>query len=305
MSNQPWHVQIRDSSRGVPRSQPSSQGRFLLRDVGAATAKGHAHKENEDHYLVAELRRPIDVTMTSVGRIKPARDERSDPVILLAVADGVTAEGGGSIASATALSSLVSGLAEGWQPLLRSLASQPRGPQESIPEVRHELGRVFRAGDEGIRRVAARDQRAPHMGTTLTLAWLRPPTAYVAHVGDSRCYLLREGALHQVTRDHTIAAVLAEAGQMTEPDSRLHNILSRVLGGAKENDHRPDVQRILLAPRDTLLLASDGVAAVLEPEVMRRVLLRDESAQGAATQLVEQSRQASGRDDMTAVVARF
>jgi protein phosphatase len=143
------------------------------------------------------------------------------------------------------------------------------------------------------------------MGTTLTVAWLCPPIGYIAHVGDSRCYLTRAGVLHQLTSDHTLGQALCELGERVEPDSPMHNILSRALGGDDSNDHTPDIRRINLLPGDTLLLASDGVACEVEPDAMRNALVSAVSAQTIASSLVNMAQVADGHDDMTAVVARL
>jgi protein phosphatase len=274
-------------------------------DVGAKTLQGRAHKQNEDQFLVAHMRSPMVVSMTSVPQLQHGPGGPTDNMTVLAVADGVTGGGGGATASAVAIETLADVLADGWPQAQRAATtSGARQPAASIPTLREELTKAFEEGNLRIEQAASRSP-SPKMGTTLTVAWLYPPIGYIAHVGDSRCYLARAGVLHQLTSDHTLGQALSELGERLAPDSPMHNVLSRALGGGDSSDHSPDIRRINLQPGDTLLLASDGVACEVEPDALRNALTSASSAQTIASSLVNMAHVVAGRDDMTAVVARL
>jgi serine/threonine protein phosphatase PrpC len=274
-------------------------------DVGAKTLQGRAHKQNEDQFLVAHLRSPLIVSRTSVPQLMQGPGGATDSMTVLAVADGVTGGGGGATASMVAIETLANVLADGWPQAQRAATTAgARQPAASIPTLREELTKAFEEGNLRIQQAASQGP-SPRMGTTLTVAWLYPPIGYIAHVGDSRCYLAREGVLHQLTSDHTLGQALSALGERVEPDSPMHNILSRALGGGDSNDPSPDIRRINLLPGDTLLLASDGVACEVEPDALRNALTSASPAQTIANSLANMAQVVAGRDDMTAVVARL
>ena len=98
------------------------------------------------------------------------------------------------------------------------------------------------------------------MGTTATLAYFLWPDLYVAHAGDSRCYLLRQSRLHQLTTDHTYADRLrAGGGPEVDADSPWHHMLWNALGGVRNSVLKPEIDRVQLEPWDTVLLCTDGL----------------------------------------------
>lgn len=142
------------------------------------------------------------------------------------------------------------------------------------------------------------------MGTTLTCALVQPNSVQYAHVGDSRLYLLRDGALRQLSHDHSWVAAEVAAGRMTAEEARTserRNLVTRALGFAAavvadEGAHA-------LAPGDTVLLCSDGVhGSVPEEELARACAL---PVEGAATAIIDLANTYSGADNATAVVARI
>jgi serine/threonine protein phosphatase PrpC len=141
------------------------------------------------------------------------------------------------------------------------------------------------------------------MGTTLTMALVMGQTMYVAHVGDTRCYLLRGGELRCLTTDHTMAHRLEEAShERLEPGSQLHHILWNALG-ATEDLPQPEITKLSLEPGDVLLLCSDGLTKhVPDLEITR--LLGAKTATGARCQrLVELANAGGGTDNVTVVIA--
>lgn len=144
------------------------------------------------------------------------------------------------------------------------------------------------------------------MGTTFTGILVLEDRLAVAHVGDSRAYLLRGGRLDQLTHDHTLVNELVDSGAMTREEaesSRLRNILSRALGG----EERVVVDGRLVAAKagDTLLLASDGLHGVVRDRDIAAVLLGERDLTRAATKLVERANDAGGPDNVTVVLIRI
>ena len=144
------------------------------------------------------------------------------------------------------------------------------------------------------------------MGTTLT--FLRElPRLYVVHVGDSRCYLLRRAELQQLTRDHTLAALQVECGYADKQDaekSRLSHVLWNTLGGGSDELY-PEISKAGLAVGDTVLLCTDGLSKHLSDEEIAAVLNGVTTAEHACRQLIDEANTAGGKDNVTAIVARF
>ena len=145
------------------------------------------------------------------------------------------------------------------------------------------------------------------MGTTLTLAFASGRSLFVVHAGDSRCYLFREGQLRQLTEDHTIVGELARQGALSPAQAHSHpyrHIVTNVLGG-KDIDLRIDVQRIDMKPADVVLLSSDGLSDMLDDERIARILAAEAEPETACGRLVAEANEAGGKDNVTALVARF
>jgi len=143
------------------------------------------------------------------------------------------------------------------------------------------------------------------MGTTLTVALLRPGRVHVGHVGDSRLYLWRRGELRQMTADHSVAAELLRAGQIDEAAARVHphrHVLTRAIGALPELE--VDLIEFPLEPGDGLLLCTDGLSCLVDEEDMLRVLAEHPTAQAAADALVQLALARGGIDNVTVVVAR-
>jgi protein phosphatase len=144
------------------------------------------------------------------------------------------------------------------------------------------------------------------MGTTLTLAYVVGSMLYIAHVGDSRLYVLRDGRLRQVTRDHTLVAEMVAKGVIDEATAAHHNLRNVITNTVGGNDRgvQVELRRVELHPGDVLLLCSDGLTEMVDDDDIAK-LLQDHPEPEAATQaLVEAANEAGGRDNVTAVVAR-
>ena len=143
------------------------------------------------------------------------------------------------------------------------------------------------------------------MGATLTAGWINGSKLSIAHVGDSRAYLLRTGSLQQLTNDHSLVAEQVRRGILTPQqaeESDMQSVLLRALGAHPEVD--VDIEEVELMPRDVLLFCSDGLTRmVTEPEIAGS-LQAETVPMAAAQKLVDLANERGGLDNVTVIVAR-
>ncbi|WP_165171334.1 Stp1/IreP family PP2C-type Ser/Thr phosphatase, partial [Adlercreutzia sp. ZJ242] len=154
---------------------------------------------------------------------------------------------------------------------------------------------VIRGAQEGVGRAG--------MGCTCTAAMLENERLVIAQVGDSRAYLLHQGRLQQLTRDHSFVADLVESGQITPAEARVHpqrSVITRALGSDPRT--QPDLFEINVETGDRLLLCSDGLSSMIEDDEIEDVLNRTADPQLAASQLVNAAIAAGGYDNVTVIV---
>jgi protein phosphatase len=273
-------------------------------DAAGATSIGRERRRNEDQFLIATLHRNLRVRSSSIGEAAGKWLPGSVEGMILMVADGMGGHGGGDVASAVAVRAVAEYLCSvmHWSDLD---PPAPRPRVESLPGVREGLRSAVYLGDREVRR-AGRKEGSPDMGTTLTMAYVRFPLLYIAHVGDTRCYLLRNRELSQLTRDHTLAQELREQNTGAEviDASAWEHILSNALGGGDGVMARPDILRHRLEIGDVLLLCSDGLTKHINDAQLVELLSGAQSAADASALLVKSADVAGGTDNITAVVAR-
>jgi serine/threonine protein phosphatase PrpC len=145
------------------------------------------------------------------------------------------------------------------------------------------------------------------MGTTLTALILKQDEGILAHVGDSRCYRLREGVFEQLSRDHTLVARLVEQGIITPEQARYHpqrNVIRQAVGVADPSEPlEPDIETFALQEGDLYLLCSDGLTDMVDDAEIEAIL-RDEPPTRAAWRLVDRALANGGRDNVTVVLVR-
>jgi protein phosphatase len=249
---------------------------------------------------------------TDVGRARPLNEDTiytgefitADGVIgtLLLVADGMGGEAAGEVASGLACDTLKERLTA---ELSVGLPADDAGW--------HELLRAAVA--EANRRIYEQAQASPGrrgMGTTLTVAVVTGKRAHLAHVGDSRAYLINqagvagEGVTYaQLTADHTIVARLADIGQITAEEARVHpqrHMLYRSLGTDPSTEI--DTLSQALAPGDALLLCSDGLVNYVDDAELARIVLEEPGVRRPAERLVALANERGGKDNISVVIAR-
>jgi protein phosphatase len=165
----------------------------------------------------------------------------------------------------------------------------------------------FRQVDVALRDEAQQETSKLGMGTTLTVAVSLGSKLLMGHIGDSRAYVLRGGSLHQLTRDHTLAQALIDAGIASPGDAAthaLHHVLTAALGATSERAD-PQVLSFRLSHDDQILLCTDGLTEMVSPETIAAVLTEESSSKAACDSLIEKALSAGGVDNVTVVLARY
>jgi protein phosphatase len=223
--------------------------------------------------------------ITDVGRVRDGNEDgfldEAHRLNLVAVADGMGGHRGGEVASATALAALRQAMASG-----ESLRDAIEGANDAVLE---------RSGS---------DRELQGMGTTLTAGTLgTDENMLIGHVGDSRAYLLRDGELSQITKDHSLVEEMVRGGELTPEQAESHprrSIITRALGIDAAVD--VDVYPVDLRPGDRILLCSDGLTTMLRSDEIEGILDDEPDARRAAQRLVDAANAAGGEDNITALV---
>lgn len=241
--------------------------------------------------------------ITDVG-VKRTNNEDNylinDELGLYVVCDGMGGHAGGEFASAIAVNTV--------EEVLASLETTPEieaaaddGP---IEVMRERLRYAVRLAGKRIHEKAAVEPEYKGMGTTCLALLVDGGNAYVAHVGDSRGYLVRDGRIEQLTEDHSLVNERIRAGLLTPEQARNHklkNIITRSLGYTEEVEI--DIQVRAVRRNDRFLLCSDGLSNLVDPAEMGEIL-RGSGPQEAARRLVHVACERGGDDNITAIVAR-
>jgi protein phosphatase len=259
---------------------------------------GRVRTSNEDNFLIADLARLLRVRQTSLPQPKTLQ-ARSRGHILL-VADGMGGHQAGEVASALSVETVEAFVVE----LLRRFSNLQADDDKGVI---HDLREAIQQADSRIIEEAREHPEFKGMGTTLTAAFASGQRLFVLHAGDSRCYIFREGHLVRLTEDHTVVAEMLNRGAIQPEEARrspFRHIVTNVLGG-EHAGVRVEVQRVHLESGDVLLLCTDGLTDMLEDRKIAAVLAEEADPEGACVRLVQEANEAGGRDNVTAVVARF
>ncbi|HEX8695775.1 MAG TPA: protein phosphatase 2C domain-containing protein [Longimicrobium sp.] len=234
---------------------------------------------------------------THVGLVRAGNEDAfliDAPRGVFLVADGMGGHAAGEVASAIAVEAVGTALREGVDRGLRA-DDLARAMEES-----------FRLANEAILAYSAENPATTGMGTTATaLVVCDDGTFRLGHIGDSRMYVLRDGRLFQVTRDHTWVQQEVEAGRLSERGSRRHrlsHVLTRALGADLD---QPDVYAGTFLPGDVVLLATDGLTGMLGDKSLRRILSRPDPLADRVALLIDGANVRGGRDNITVVLVRF
>jgi protein phosphatase len=268
-------------------------------EFGAVSHQGSVRSENEDRYLVLKLGRDQEMLLTNVT-------ESGLPLsfqewgYLFSVADGTSDEDAqGSAASSLALCTAV-------QLLLRFGRWNLRIDDRVANEVM-ERTRLFYARVSDVVAERTKGDSLLRTGTTLTTAFSAGNELFVAHVGDSRAYLWRNGKLYRLTHDQTYAQLLADAGQISQEEVDTHHmrhVLTEALG-VGEARINVQVKRMQLEDGDSLLLCTNGLTNMVAEDQIASILIRGAGVQQTCGQLVNAALENGGTDNVTALIAKY
>jgi len=265
-------------------------------DAHGVTHPGKVRRDNQDHYLLCSLRRQIVVRGSSIPQADTVLGTESERLASMAmVADGVGGAAKGETASRVALTGIA-------RYVSRSLRCYYRS--EEGEDFSETLQQGARECHEELRRLAEEESEHRGMATTLTLLLSVWPRAYLLQVGDSRCYLLRNGELTQITRDQTMAQEMVDLGIMKPEQvagTRLEHTLTSSIGGSH---NQPTVTRFDMNWGHVVLLCSDGLTRHVSDDRIREVLRSMTSARQACETLLQEALDGGGTDNITVVVAR-
>lgn len=250
--------------------------RFKM-EVGTATDVGRQRRRNEDRFAT----------------YLPAPEDDAELSGVLLVADGMGGERGGAEASQLAVERLLEEL--------RRFRATSDGQEGLAAAVR----RLIRDASDEIFHLGEAEPSLAGLGSTLVAAIFHQGRALVAHVGDSRCYRVREGGIERLTTDHTWVAGQLEAGTLTPEEARLHpqrNVLTRTLGDGEAPS--ADVRTELLEHEDLFILCSDGLTNALDDSEILTIARRFPRPQDLAEALVATANDQDGSDNVTVVACR-
>lgn len=225
--------------------------------VGAKTDKGRVREQNEDSYGYKNQ--------------------------LFVVADGMGGHQAGEIASAIAVTTILS--------------------MDFENQIETELEQAILKANDAILQEVAQHPEWSGMGTTVAAMVIRDQTVYIAHVGDSRIYHFTDGRLVQLTKDHSLVAELVKNGEISENEAKFHpqrNILTQALGSRGEV--KIEFQSLPLKAGEKFLLCSDGLSNVVDEPTMAAILQINEEPQVLAEKLVACANDNGGSDNITVIV---
>jgi serine/threonine protein phosphatase PrpC len=235
------------------------------------------------------LRVAEEAHKTDTGRQRHANeDSYYAKAPLFAVADGMGGAQAGEVASRIAAGAF------------------ERGPRNDDASAEGQLEQIAQQANRRIHRLAQEDSSRAGMGTTLTAALVRNDEVAFGHVGDSRAYLLRDGQLKRLTKDHSLVEELRRQGRLTEEQAEEHpqrSIITRALG--PEPSVNVDTMTFPARDGDVFLICSDGLTTMVSDDEIRDILVDARSLRSAVNRLVDAANRGGGRDNITAVAFRL
>ncbi|MCL5103380.1 MAG: Stp1/IreP family PP2C-type Ser/Thr phosphatase [Armatimonadetes bacterium] len=256
--------------RGWEERAERAKGVTIVSLLGAKTDLGRIRENNEDKF---EFFQPDDPdTLALKGAF-------------YAVADGMGGHAAGQIASELALKTTI-----------KAYYADPS------PMVEESLRAAIQQANALVYEAARAIAERAGMGTTMTALVIRGEEAFIAQVGDSRCYRLRDGKLKQMTEDHSWVSEQVKRGGLSEDEAKyspFRNVITRSLGNAPNVD--VDIGSLDLKAEDQFLLCSDGLSGEVEPDEMRKAMQKGSPSQ-AASELVDLALERGGRDNITVLI---
>ena len=263
------------------------------------TDKGRKRESNQDQFLIASLRKLMTIDFTSIPADEQMKFLSNLDGHLLLVADGMGGHAGGQVASQVAIDATS-------EYVLNTIPWFYRLSKTSDEDFRDELKAAL---EHAHTKILSAQQKSPEyrtMATTLTMAYFASRWMYVVHAGDSRCYVIRDEKIHLLTRDHSIAQLLVEKGEMDEltaSTSPLSHRLYNSIGGHPGNPLSPEVSKCELLPGDVVLLCTDGLTRHVPDETILKVVCGKGTLEEKNTTLIKMANEDGGSDNITVVQA--
>ncbi|MBV6522052.1 MAG: PP2C-family Ser/Thr phosphatase [Gemmatimonadaceae bacterium] len=265
-------------------------------DAFGVSHRGKVRERNEDHFLLSSVHKVMRVRATSLP-FSDALERPSGRLGLLGmVADGVGGSRGGEEASRAALETIAAYVTNMTQCVY---TADPTAADAFVKVLQDAAQRTHES-------VVARSKENPllaGMATTLTLCIGVWPMMYFLHVGDSRCYQLYDGSLHQITKDQTLAQELVDSGVLKPEEAartRLAHVLSSAIGGMST----PVVGFVRLRPGTVTMLCTDGLTKHVSDQQIEHRLKTMTSAEQVCNALLQDALDGGGTDNITIAVAR-
>jgi serine/threonine protein phosphatase PrpC len=286
---------VKDEALPLTHPAPDVGPRVPTLDLYGMTDVGNVRERNEDSFLIARLNRWMQISQSSLPVPGERRDLLSDPGELFMVADGVGGHGSGDLASAVAIDAVAERVLRVTPWVFEPGYGGTEEQRDAMVGGSLQQALAFTEGQ--VHAVAEQrglvDQK---MATTLTVALVLWPRLYIAHVGDSRAYVCRNGQLRRVTRDHTLGEQVGAA------NGAFKHVLVNAVGGA-DSKLLVEIHRVMLEPGDAVMLCTDGLTNELTDEQIAGYLSQAPGSREAAEILVHAAKTAGGHDNVTAVVA--
>lgn len=249
----------------------------------------------------------MDVTAFGLSHVGRQRQHNEDTFLvqdgtrLFVVADGMGGHAAGEVASRIAVDSISEFIVH----TVEDDGTWPHAYNEQFNRSTNRLIAAVKLANTRVVEAMKKDARLRGMGTTVVGCLAGDHTMSVAHVGDSRAYMIRDGQLSRITNDHSWVFEQVQAGMLTEAEAEKHplrNVITRALGGSLSVV--PDASEIACKPGDTYLLCSDGLTGMVPEDEILRIVVGTDDLGAACQQLIDQANERGGVDNITAVLVR-
>ncbi len=277
---------------------PPDRPRRQQIDVFGLSHQGRVRTENQDHFLIASIHKAMSVLYSSLPERSLGELRSPSRGYVFMVADGVGGVPGGQEASRTALDAIV-------DYVLRTMDLYVQMDPDLEPDFLADLVRSVERSHAAVQAAGEADEERAGMATTLTMVCIRWPRGYLVHLGDSRCYRLREGRLELLTRDQTMAQAMVDAGALSEDQARrssLKHVLYSAVGATRAEPYTLSTDVRL---DDVMVLCTDGVTKHVTDDELREALLGMESAETTVRQLLDLVLERGGSDNATLIIGRL
>ena len=244
------------------------------------------------------------VGLTHVGRQRQHNEDSflvAEDAMLYLVADGMGGHAAGEIASRIAVDSIS-------EFILHTKEDDGTWPHAYYDHYRRATNRLMaavRLANTRVLEAMRKDARLRGMGTTVVACLGDDDFLAVAHVGDSRAYLIRDGQLSRLTNDHSWVFEQVQAGMLTEAEAEKHplrNVITRALGGALSVN--PDAAEVDTKAGDVVLLCSDGLTGMVPEDEILRLVTQNDDLDHACQQLIDMANERGGLDNVTAILVK-